>query len=98
MQDAAMTWSMGPIFDRSNEKLGSTDTLIIRVRRRLIAAARALTERGVVPPGVDAPETYRVRSGGVFLPNALHWLRDTEDLRRAFVDHPELDPSIVGPL
>jgi nitrite reductase/ring-hydroxylating ferredoxin subunit len=98
MQDAAMTWSMGPIFDRSNEKLGSTDTLIIRVRRRLIAAAKALAERGVVPPGVDTPAAYRVRSGGTFLPNEAHWLTDTQDLRQAFVDHPELDPSIVGPL
>jgi hypothetical protein len=98
MQDAAMTWSMGSIFDHTSERLGSTDTLIIRVRRRLIAAARALAERGVVPPGVDWPEAYRVRSGGTFLPNEAHWLRDTEELRRAFVDHPELDPSIVGPL
>src|SRR5262249_36187065 len=33
MQDAAMTWSMGPIFDRTRERLGSTDAMIIRVRR-----------------------------------------------------------------
>ena len=93
-----MTWSMGPIFDRTTERLGSTDTLIIRVRRRLMAVARAWIERGVVPPGVDNPEAYRVRAGGVFLANEAHWLRDTDELRRAFVEHPELDPTIVGPL
>jgi phenylpropionate dioxygenase-like ring-hydroxylating dioxygenase large terminal subunit len=98
MQDAAMTWSMGTIFDRSQEHLGSTDTLIIRVRRRLLAAARALEERGTTPPGVDRPEVYRVRSGGTFLPDDANWLSATEDLRRAFVEHPDLDPSIVGPL
>jgi phthalate 4,5-dioxygenase len=98
MQDAAVTWSMGPIFDRTTERLGSTDTLIIRVRRRLMAVARAWIERGVVPPGVDSPGAYRVRAGGVFLATEAHWLRDTEELRRAFVEHPELDPTIVGPL
>src|SRR4029453_8839740 len=38
MQDAAMTGSMGPIVDREKERLGSTDAMVIRVRRRLIAA------------------------------------------------------------
>src|SRR5262249_46551651 len=66
-QDMAVTESMGPILDRSIEHLGTTDALIIRTRRRLIAAARALEEQGVVPPGVDAPELYRQRSGGVLL-------------------------------
>jgi hypothetical protein len=98
MQDAAMTWSMGPIFDRTKERLGSTDTMIIRVRRRLISIARALAERGTTPPGVDHPDVYRVRSGGVFLPEDAHWLEATTELRKAFVEHADLDPSIVGPL
>jgi hypothetical protein len=37
----AMTESMGPIIDRTNEQLGTTDVLIIRTRRRLLASARA---------------------------------------------------------
>jgi hypothetical protein len=98
MQDAAVTWSMGAIFDRSRERLGSTDAMIIRVRRRMMAAARALAERGTTPPGVDDPEVYRVRSGGLFLPSGANWLEETHELRKAFVEHPELDPSIVGPL
>jgi hypothetical protein len=96
MQDAAITWSMGPIYDRTNERLGTTDVMIIRVRRRLIAAARALAEEGTVPPGVDHPEVYRVRSGGVFLPKGANWVDATTDLRQAFVTHPELDPAITG--
>jgi phthalate 4,5-dioxygenase len=98
MQDAAVTWSMGPIYDRSSEHLGSTDSMIIRVRRRLIEATRALAEHGTPPPGVDQPEAYAVRSGGVFLPDDAHWLQATAELRKAFVEHPELDPAIVGPL
>src|SRR6185503_1242398 len=66
-QDMAVTESMGPIFDRTSEHLGSTDALIIRTRRRMIDVARAFRDHGVVPPGVDSPEVYRQRSGGVLL-------------------------------
>src|SRR6202011_5633112 len=66
-QDQAITESMGPILDRRSERLGTSDVMVIRVRRRLIEAARALAERDLTPPGVDCPEVYRVRSGGAIL-------------------------------
>src|SRR5207248_748349 len=66
MQDAAMTTSMGPIFDRTKEHLGSADAMVIQVRRRLMNAVKAHVERGITPSGVDNPEVYQVRSGGVF--------------------------------
>ncbi len=97
-QDQAVTESMGPIYDRSKEHLGTTDAMVIRVRHRLLEAARALAQNGVTPPGVDNPEFYGVRSGGVFLPRGADWLQATEDLRKAFVEHPELDPAISGGL
>src|SRR5260370_25601467 len=89
-QDMAVTESMGPIFDRESEHLGTTDALIIRTRRRLIAAARALEEHGVVPPGVDDPELYRQRSGGVILPPDAHWLDATAQRRAQFAAHTPL--------
>ncbi|HEV7661919.1 MAG TPA: Rieske 2Fe-2S domain-containing protein [Chloroflexota bacterium] len=95
-QDQAITESMGSIFDRTSEHLGTSDVMVIRVRRRLLDAARALAERGVTPPGVDTPGVYGVRSGGVLLPDGTDWLEATRDLRSAFVDHPELDPAIAG--
>jgi len=98
MQDAAMTGSMGPIYDRTQEHLGSTDAMVIRVRRRLINAVQAHMTRGVTPPGVDDPESYRVRSGGVFLPPDADWVDSTRELRQAFVEHPDLDPALNGPL
>jgi phthalate 4,5-dioxygenase len=98
MQDAAMTTSMGSIFDRSQERLGTTDAMVIRVRRRLIAAVQAHMKHGVAPPGVDDPGAYRVRSGGVFLPPDADWVEATRELRQAFVEHPELDPALNGPL
>jgi hypothetical protein len=96
LQDQAITESMGPVYDRSREHLGSSDAMVIRVRRRLIAAARALAEAGTVPPGVDEPAAYRQRSGGVILDSDADWIADTKDLRAAYVAHPELDPAIVG--
>ena len=95
-QDQAITESMGAIYDRTSERLGTSDVMVIRVRRRLMDAARALTERGVTPPCVDRPDLYSVRSGGAFLPEGQDWLEGTANLRKAFVDHPELDPSIAG--
>jgi phthalate 4,5-dioxygenase len=83
-QDQAITESMGPIIDRTQEHLGSSDAMIIRSRRRVIAAARALRDRGVTPPGVDQPEVYRYRSGGVILPRDADWLEATRELQRAF--------------
>ena len=45
-QDQAVTESMGELVDRTVEHLGTTDSMIIRTRRRLIGAARALQEAG----------------------------------------------------
>jgi phthalate 4,5-dioxygenase len=93
-QDMAVTESMGPIYDRESEHLGTTDALIIRTRRRMIAAARALEEQGVVPPGVDNPELYRQRSGGVILPRDANWWDATEERRSAFVAQVERERSL----
>ncbi len=95
-QDQAITESMGPIFDRTREHLGSSDAMIIRTRRRLLEAARALAHSGTVPPGVDQPEIYRQRSGGIILPEGTNWAEATQELRKAYVPHPELNPALAG--
>jgi hypothetical protein len=82
-QDQAITEAMGPIVDRAREHLGSSDAMVIRTRRRAIAAARALREGGVVPPGVDEPAVYRRRSGGVVLPRSADWREATRELQQA---------------
>ena len=98
MQDQAVTESMGPIYDRTEEHLGSSDQMVIRTRKRLIDAARALRDRGEIPPGVDRPEIYGVRSGGVVLPRGADWLAATQELRKARVDHPGLSRAVLGNL
>ena len=50
----------------------------------MIEAAKALEEHGAIPPGVDEPEVYRQRSGGVILPRDVNWWDGTEKLRTMF--------------
>jgi phthalate 4,5-dioxygenase len=66
MQDASLQESMGPIVDRAKENLVSTDNGIIMARHRLLRAAKALADKGVIPPGVD-PAHQRVRSAAMVL-------------------------------
>jgi hypothetical protein len=70
--------------------------MISRVRRGLLTAAKELAEHRRVPPGVDHPEAYRQRSGGVILDADADWIEATTHLRQAYVTHPELDLSIAG--
>jgi phthalate 4,5-dioxygenase len=79
LQDSGMQESMGPIYNRTQEHLGASDTGIIQMRKRLISAAIALRERGVTPTGVDTPAAYRVRSAGVVLPRKAVWVEAAQD-------------------
>jgi hypothetical protein len=49
----------GPIADREQEHLTSSDYMIIKVRRRLLKAARDL-QNGIEPSEPWHPETYRM--------------------------------------
>jgi phthalate 4,5-dioxygenase oxygenase subunit len=74
MEDIAVEESMGPIFDRSKEHLGTSDVAVIRMRRLLIDSARALAERGEAPVGLRAPVAYeRLRAEEGMLPLAAPW-------------------------
>ena len=76
-QDAAMTDSMGAVVDRTEEHLGTTDTAIIRMRRRLIQGAKQL-QQGIEPYAAQHPEVYSVRSGGALLPRDVFFTDDPE--------------------
>jgi phthalate 4,5-dioxygenase len=54
-QDFMVTESMGPIYDRSQEHLGSTDRAISRMRHILLSAAKELAAGGE-PPAVGAAD------------------------------------------
>ena len=53
--------------DRSQEHLVSSDQAIIRVRKRLLDAARELQE-GIEPPEAQNGDAYKVRSLDIVLP------------------------------
>ena len=72
-QDNAVQESMGPIYDRTKEHLGISDSGVIRMRRRLIDAAKALRDEGRTPPGVDAAAAYCVSGCGFILPKSESW-------------------------
>jgi phthalate 4,5-dioxygenase len=57
-QDLMATETMGPIYDRTQEHLGTTDKAVIRMRRQLIAAAKALAADGTPPPAVAAEDGH----------------------------------------
>jgi nitrite reductase/ring-hydroxylating ferredoxin subunit len=88
LQDRAMTELMTGrngevIYDRTREHLGTTDSMVITVRRALIRAAKKLRDEGVPPPNVDDVKLDRVRHATVVLPPGVDWARLTEPHRNA---------------
>jgi phenylpropionate dioxygenase-like ring-hydroxylating dioxygenase large terminal subunit len=83
LQDRAMTETMGTIYDRTQEHLGTTDAMVILVRRQLLNAARALRDGGVVPANVEDPRLCRVRPASVLLPEGESWIAATEKARQS---------------
>jgi len=69
-QDMAMIETMGPICNRTREHLGTSDTAIISMRRRLLRLAREL-EDGDVPHAATHGESYRVRSAALLLDRGI---------------------------
>jgi len=79
-QDGAMQETMGPIYDRTREHLGTTDAMVIRSRRKLLDAVRAHRDQGETPPGVEKPELYRMRSGGLLAAPGVDALELAKDI------------------
>ena len=74
LQDQAITESMGPIVDHTCEHLAPSDQMITRTRRRLLMAARALRDSGVLPPGVEDADVFRgARSGYLVSDDKTAW-------------------------
>lgn len=70
-QDHAVQESMGPIVDRTQEHLGSSDLQIIMARKFLLGAVRSVQE-GSEPPGVQ-PTYYTVRATERIVDDGKRW-------------------------
>jgi phthalate 4,5-dioxygenase oxygenase subunit len=66
-QDRAIVEGMGPICDRWNEHLGTSDIAVIAMRRRLLDEAKAL-ENGITPKAAQSGALYQVRPLDIITP------------------------------
>ena len=88
LQDRAMTELMcnaegEPIYDRTQEHLGSSDAMVITVRKQLLHAVLRLHDGGGVPANVDDVRLDRVRSASLRLPVGADWRTISEAARNA---------------
>ena len=86
-QDAAMTESPGPIVERSQERLGTSDTAITKMHRLLIDGTRS-SERGEEPVGARDGSLYRVRAYSVVINSEEEF-----DARSDIMDAMQVDTS-----
>jgi phenylpropionate dioxygenase-like ring-hydroxylating dioxygenase large terminal subunit len=76
-QDRAVQEIMGPIVDRSKERLGQTDKAIISARRLFLDAIKTV-EDGGNPPGADS-SYYNIRAIESLLPSETPWFEALKD-------------------
>ena len=75
LQDQAIMESMGPIVDRTQEHLGSSDRMVMVTRRVLLKAAKDYQATGALPPVLDNPALCRqARGGDTIVPAGTDWL------------------------
>jgi phthalate 4,5-dioxygenase len=72
-EDLAVQESMGDVYDRTTEHLGSSDLAVIAMRRRLLDAVHALAEYGEIPYEARNADDYRVRSAALVLRRDVAW-------------------------
>jgi hypothetical protein len=91
-QDACIQDSQGLIADRTTEHLGPTDMGVIRFRRLILEAARALGN-GEPPLALAHPGAFHVRGGGAVAPSEM---KLAEVMRLRFGHEYDLSPAGAG--
>lgn len=87
IQDSSLQESMGSICDRTKEMLASTDKGIMMARRMLFKALKNLEEDDQPPPSTD-PETHKVRSASLLLPEGQEFKDSAEHVVRPTAGKP----------
>jgi len=83
-QDMAIQESMGPLADRTRERLGTSDTAIIAARRLLLQEIRAL-EAGEEPSAARHGDAYWVRSASMVMNRDVDFADGARELMKASV-------------
>jgi hypothetical protein len=73
-QDLMVTETMGPIYDRTQEHLGTTDRAVIAMRQILLNAAKGLAE-GKEPPAIGDYNYRSIRAAEKTLEPGEEWTR-----------------------
>jgi len=82
IQDASLQESMGPIVDRTKENLVGCDNGIIMARHKIMRAAKALREKGTMPPARN-PEQQAVRATALLLKRDVHFKDGAKEALKA---------------
>lgn len=99
-EDAAVSLSMGPIFDRTREHLVPTDAAVVHTRRLLLSLAHAVTA-GKAPPRLPALALISGAADTELAPGAAwqdlvpHHGARRDDLLAAAVEWPENDGDSI---
>jgi phenylpropionate dioxygenase-like ring-hydroxylating dioxygenase large terminal subunit len=83
-QDQALQESMGPVVDRTRERLGTSDTAIIATRRLLLQEIRSL-QQGEAPLAAHHGDIYWVRSCSLVLNREVELDEGARELMKAEV-------------
>ena len=92
-QDMAMWETMGPIADRSRERLGWSDIAIVRFRRMMVDAARRF-EKGEPALGTAPPHIShaKLRSFEGIVPKTVNW-RTLGASEEELATYPKVEPA-----
>jgi phenylpropionate dioxygenase-like ring-hydroxylating dioxygenase large terminal subunit len=83
LQDAACQSGVMPVYDRTRENLGTSDSGVARTRRVLLEAARKLSQQAIRPPSAAAPDKFLVRAISITLPDGGDWREAGREFMRA---------------
>jgi phenylpropionate dioxygenase-like ring-hydroxylating dioxygenase large terminal subunit len=83
-QDQAIQESMGPMVDRTRERLGTSDAAIISMRKLLLQEVRSL-QQGVEPSPARNGDAYWVRSASAVLKRDVEFEEGCRELLKAEV-------------
>jgi len=88
VQDAACQSGVTPVYDRSQEHLGVSDTGVAMTRRMLLDTLRNLLSQGIEPVSASKPETFMVRAVSLTLPVEESWQEQGREFMTARIDAP----------
>lgn len=93
-QDVAMWVTMGPIADRTNDRLGASDMAVVEFRKQMLDAVRAF-QSGEVPIGTgEAAIPTSVCAFQAVVPKTVDWREyDATYVWADGIERPELEPS-----